>query len=189
MAKIMARMPVIADRTETTSSVSFANGLAVGKLVQVSVTPNVSDVKFYADDGIAEHNVSFTDAAISLNISTIPGEAASKMFGADTNTTDTIKWYDVPAKYVGFGFISAESIDNVQKFKVSWFPKVIFALPTEQYDTKGESITFNASTITGTAEKDPFNTDASGNEEWKEEYEFSTAAAAVTKLKALAGIT
>lgn len=185
----MARMPVIADRTETTSSVSFANGLAVGKLVQVSVTPNVSDVKFYADDGIAEHNVSFTDAAISLNISTVPGEAASKMFGADTNTTDTIKWYDVPAKYVGFGFISAESIDNVQKFKVSWFPKVIFALPTEQYDTKGESITFNASTITGTAEKDPFNTDASGNEEWKEEYEFSTAAAAVTKLKALAGIT
>ena len=189
MAKIMARMPVIADRTETTNSVSFANGLAVGKLVQVSVTPNVSDVKFYADDGIAEHNVSFTDAAISLNISTVPGEAASKMFGADTNTTDTIKWYDVPAKYVGFGFISAESIDNVQKFKVSWFPKVIFALPTEQYDTKGESITFNASTITGTAEKDPFNTDASGNEEWKEEYEFSTAAAAVTKLKALAGIT
>ena len=189
MAKIMARMPVIAERTETTSSVSFSNGLAVGKLVQVSVTPNVSDVKFYADDGVAEHNISFTDAALSLNVSTVPTDAAEMMFGADTSATDTILWYDVPSKYVGFGFISAESIDNNQKFKVSWFPKAIFALPTEQYDTKGESITFNASTITGTAEKDPFNTDTSGNEEWKEEYEFTTAAAAVTKLKALAGIS
>lgn len=183
MANYKARMPMIAKRSDAGV---YSGGLAVGKLIQVGITPAVADVKLYGDDVVAESVVSFTNAAVTLSITTVPVDAAVAMFNVTKNGnagTEDIKWADNNPEYVGFGFITTEMVDNADKVKVTWLPKVKFALPTETYDTKGESVTFGTPALTATAYKDDVTN------EWKHDYYCATADAAVTKLKELCGIT
>lgn len=183
MANYKARMPMIATRSE---SGTHSGGIAVGKLIQVGITPSVADVKLYGDDVVAESVVSFTNAAITLSITTVPVDAAEMMFNitkSGNTGTEELKWADNNPDYVGFGFITTEMVDNEDKVKVTWLPKVKFALPTETYDTKGESVTFGTPSLTATAYMDDVA------KEWKHDYYCASAEDAVTKLKTLCGIS
>ena len=53
------------------------------------------------------------------------------------------------AKYVGFGFVKGEMVNNVTTYVAVWIPKVKFTPPAEKCTTKGDSITWNTPTITG----------------------------------------
>lgn len=185
MANYRARMPMAAKRTVSEGVATYSGGLAIGKLIQVGSTPTVADVKLYGDDVVAESVVAFTSSAITLSTTTIPTQVAKLIFNADVTGTpgaEEIKWSDKNPDYVGFGFITTEMVDNVDKIKVTWFPKVKFALPTETYDTKGESVTFGTPSLTATAYMDETIN------EWKHEYYVASAEAAVEKLKTLCGV-
>lgn len=194
MAKILARMPVIATRTVSGGTASYSAGVAVGKMIQAQINPTFNNAELYADDGVAERDSSFIEAAVTLGTSAIPVAALPLMFGITYTAEVTTQGSEAPATtsygkddvspYVGFGFISGEVVDGTKSFKVTWLPKVKFVLPSETYQTKGKNAAFSTSSISGVAEGEEADT---GN--WKQEFEYDTAAEAVTKLKALAGIS
>lgn len=157
MAKISAKLPIIAS---ITTSGTFDEGMAVGRLIQVTAAPTQNSTKLYADDGLAEEANDTSSVAITLNTDTIPMTVAAALFGckytaASGTSPETLEYSSEDVSpFVGFGFVSGELINNVKSYKVTIYNKVKFALPQTQYDTKGESITFGTPTINGTAYPD-----------------------------------
>lgn len=187
MARISARMPMIAKRTETETEVTFSGGAAIGKLVKSGVTPNQPNTKLFADDGIAEEESEVTSAAVTIESTTIPKDCAVMMFGikftekTETEPEQAVFTGEEDSNFVGYGFIGGDKVDGKKRYKISWLPKVKFVLPSEEYTTRGESISFGTSSISGTAYRD----DVLGY--WKKEFYFDTAKEAVDYLKTLTG--
>lgn len=74
---------------------------------------------------------------------------------------------------MGFGFISVEKVNGVRSFVAAFLPKVKFTEPSDDYETKGESITYKTPSITGKATADDDGV-------WKETDVFATEAEAVS---------
>lgn len=180
MAKISAKLPIVA----TIGTSAYEDGIAIGRMVSITTTPTQNNVQLYADDALAEEANDTASVALSLNTDTVPMSVAGILFGATytASTTGPIetavyKSSDT-APFVGFGFIAGEMNSNVKTYKVIFYKKVKFNLPTGEYTTKGESITFGTPTLTATAYPDD-------DEIIWEEYNYSDADDAVTKLGSL----
>lgn len=185
MAKISAKLPIIAS---ITTSGAYDDGMAVGRLIQVTAAPTQNSTKLYADDGLAEEANDTSSVAITLNTDTVPMTVAEKIFGckytaASGTTPATLEYTNEDiAPFVGFGFVSGELVKNVKTYKVTVYNKVKFALPQTQYDTKGETITFGTPTINGTAYPDDAGTIF-------KEAAFTSASAAATYLAGILDYT
>lgn len=189
MANYQASLPVVAERTETTSTVTYSDGAYLGKLISVSTAPTAFDVKLYGDDGVAESAKGVTNVALTINTTTVPIELAETLFG-NTYTSATssepaqvAKASDDNAPYVGFGFIYAEMVDGTSNYYVKFYPKVKFAAPSESFNTQGETIAFGTPSLTATAENDAIQ----GYYELTEK--FSSASAAAAELKSLLSVS
>lgn len=188
MAQFKASLPVFAPiEAETESTVTYAAGEFVGKMVKTEIKPNKVEGSLYADDALAEYETEFKDADVTLETSTIPVDVYVSMFGetkgtagSSTPVTLTSKDSDAP-KYGGYGFVSAEVIDGEKKYLMYWVHKVKFSLPSETHTTKGDNIAFNTSSIEGKA-----IADKSGA--WRTKTYFDTADEAIAALKTKAGI-
>lgn len=188
MARISARMPMIAKITEAENGdITFTNAIAVGKMIKTTVAPVVISGQLAADDDPAAEDVTYYDGAnITLNSSTLPTKAAVMMFGS--KFTEASEGTQTPARmdygkedksdYVAFGFISGEVVDGVKSFKLTICPKVKFTMPSDEYNTKGNSVTFGTPSISGKAECDK-------KDLWKTEYFFNTASEAIAYFKTL----
>lgn len=150
MAFFSACKPYFKPYSNTTSS---SPGKAVGKLIQVDVTPNFAEGSLYADDNIAEYKKRFSFADVVLNTSTLPLDVAKEMFSLKTNSTNPELIYaaDSEGVFGSFGFVYGEVIDDVTKYNCDVLLKVKFDLPAESYKTQGESIEFGTPTINGRA--------------------------------------
>lgn len=189
MANFKAKMPVVATGTYTDGAApTYADGLAIGKLINVGLTPNTNEGSLYGDDALAEYVREFSDLDVSLNVTTIPSAARPILFGetvtaAGEGTQETIvSGGGDSAHYVGFGFVMTEKNNDADEFYFIWIHKVKFALPSETYDTKGDSITFGTPTIEGKG-----TVDGQGN--WRTIVKYDTEAAAIAALKTKAGIS
>lgn len=172
MANVKTFYPVCAKRTVTTQSVAYSEKANIGKLVSIGLTPNVSDVKLYGDDDIAERAISFTDASLDVTVTEVPMAVAGKIFGATVSTDNEISFGDDDVPFVGFGFCRGELVGNETKYRAVWLPKVKFALPSETYETKGETIAFGTPKISASAQIDE------ATKKWRIEKEFDTIALA-----------
>lgn len=191
MANFKAKMPVIATITETAGQApTYSNGMAIGKLIQVSITPNINEGSLYGDDALAEYVKEFSNFDVSLNTTTLPAAARAKMFGetyteAATNPAAPAKIVSKGSDfcpYVGFGFVVGEIINDVMQYACVWLHKVKFSLPAETYDTKGDSITFGTPTVEGKGTEDNIH-------EWRTITYYDTESDAIDALKAQAGIS
>lgn len=189
MAQIEAKMPMIGKRSENGV---YSDAVAVGKMINITVTPNNNSVELYADDSIAESVYSADTLNISMGTSTVPVDAAGMMFGADVSdetasdgiTAKKVSYSGKEGEYVGFGYIKSEMVNNQITHIVHFMPKVKWQRPASTSTTRGNTVSFGTPTITGTAYRDDkLNvTD--------DEYHFSgtgSANAAVNKLKELLG--
>lgn len=178
MAKISAKLPIIAS---ITTSGAFDEGMAVGRLIKVTTAPTQNSTKLYADDGLAEEANDTSSVAITLNTDTIPMTVAAALFGckytaASGANPENLEYSSEDiAPFVGFGFVSGELVNNTKSYKVTVYNKVKFAMPSTEYDTKGESITFGTPTINGTAYPDD-------NGKIYREYAFTSASSAASFL-------
>ena len=73
-------------------------------------------------------------------------------------------------------------MDGERKYLMYFVHKVKFSLPSETHSTKGDSITFNTSSIEGKAIADKTGA-------WRTKTYYTTAAEAITALKTKVGIT
>lgn len=179
-----ACMPVIAQyNAAENGTITYSEGKRVGKLMKVDVNPTFENVKVFADDSIAEEINIFKNAAVTLGTNHIPSDCEPVMFG---NTYDAQKrsaeyGEDDNGQYVGFGSVYCKKIDGKDVYYMEWLHKVKFVLPNESRTTKGETISFNTPSITGTAYADT-------NGKWRTVDNFDSLDAAIDALYAKANM-
>ena len=171
MAQYKACCPMIIPiLSETNSATEYGNGEWLDRLMRVKVSPEYDTPTVYADDGVAEQMNLFKNAAVELGTTTIPRRVEPIIFG---NTYDESKQSvsdkeDDTGSFCGFAFFVCERIENKDVYVVHFLKKVRFKMPADEFETKGETISFKTPVITGTA-----YADKSG--EWRERKVFQTA--------------
>ena len=147
MPKIGFRYPIIAKKGAS----GYTDAFICGKAVQGSATPTTYNVKFYADDALAENAAGVSDWAISLDVSDLPITALTVLYGHQVSDGKVIYSVDDDPNDVGVGFYVVKQQNGVKSYVAEWFFKVKFTEPTESYTTQGETVTFNSDSINGTA--------------------------------------
>lgn len=142
---------------------TFAKGITLTSSL------NTSKTKLYADDGVAEQVNEFISGSMTITVDGIENEVSADIAGAkvdsetgDVTNTDT----DTPA-YVRFGFIVRRFRDNKSMYRAQIYHKVMFDLPADDYETKGESIVFKTETVTAEIMRNK-DRDWRKRSEWKE---------------------
>ena len=157
MAQYKACCPVIAPIvSEKDGVITYGKGMILDRLMNVKVSPEYESPTVFADDGIAEQMNLFKSAAVELGTTTIPVDAEPIIFGNtydEENNTITDKSED-NGSFCGFGFFICERIDGKNVYKLHWLKKVKFKVPSDEFETKGETINFKTPTISGTAYED-----------------------------------
>ena len=189
MAKVGLKYPVYAILGE--DGASYSGGAVIAKAIKASVTAESNDVKLYADDGVAESDKSFKGGKISLNVDDLTNKTYCALLGhkftaaseADPATPETVlaNANDI-APFVGVGFYGKVVRNNKPCYLAKWLKKVQFAEPTDETETKGDTVNFQTPTIEG----DVFQLD---NGDWKDQAEFKNEAEARSWLEKKAGIT
>ena len=183
MAVIGLKKPVYAIAQETADAITYNAGAVLAKAISLSAAPNVSDVKLYADDMVAEAVKSVSDVTLTLNVDDLSDEARVAILGntLDTNGEIVSKGDDTPP-YVGLGIVAGVMRNNVRAWRAIWFTKVMFGAPTETFNTKGQNVEFQTPTLEGTALVDVTGV-------WKIEKLCTTEEAAITWINGKAGIS
>ena len=130
--------------------------------ITADLSVNVAEATLYADDALNQSVKEFTSGTITLGVADLSATVLSKILGQSTDGAG-VTWgagTDV-APYVAVGFRAAKGDGN---YRYIWLQKVQFAIPSESYETKGESISFKTPEIEGT-----FMT-AAANGMWKADY-------------------
>lgn len=193
MAHIGMKYPVAAPWTE---GETYTKGFVVGKAIKFTGTPNKNDVDLYADDGIAETDKSVKDIGVSLNVDDLDLKVQADLLGHDytaasagesggTATPESVEvGSDDVAPYFGTGFYKRRRKNNVTSFTAIWLYKVQYSEPTEEAETKGESVNFQTPTIEGKA----YTVEISGKTKLYKKAVFETEAAAKAWLDGLAKV-
>lgn len=162
-------------------------GMILGKAIGVDIEPQYAEGSLFGDNVKAEYDRSFQSATITLNVTTLPLQAHSMLFGhtvtdaAEGTEASVVNKATDMANYVGFGIYTEEKVDGVSKFVAAWLPRVKFSDPTDSWTTKGDSIVYQTPSISGEALAD-------ANGVWKETHVFDTEAEAIAYLKEQCGI-
>lgn len=161
MAKIGMLYPkysVITIGTDDSTGVeteTYGDLKVMGKAVRASVTINTAEAKLYADDGLAEMVKEFVEGSITAETDDMEDSVAADLYGATLteaaqSTTGKIVYKDTDASaYLRFGFIVRRMKASKYQYKAIVYNKVMFDIPNEDYETKGETITFKTNSITG----------------------------------------
>lgn len=183
MAYIGLAYPTIAKLDPATNV--YSDGFRMGKAVSVNISTNYNEANLPGDNVIAETVKEFRDGAIDLGVTTIPVAAYETVFGhtvteGEDGTVIVDKTDDVP-NYVGVGLVKEELVDGKKSYIGMWIKKVLFTESGENATTKGETITFQTPTITGTVL-------ALDDKTWRERKIFDNEADAIAYIDEQAGI-
>lgn len=150
MANFGLSRPWIAELNTETGT--YSNAFNLGKATNTSVTPEYAEGSLYADNQEAEYAKEFKGATVTVGTDTLPIIAKTVVFGHRTGEEgEEISNANDSGKYVGYGFISREMINGVKKYMACIVLKVQFNEGEESFETKGDSITFKTSSISGKA--------------------------------------
>lgn len=173
MAKVGFRKIYIAKRT---AAGTYEKPFKFGKAINLSVSPQYAEGTLYADDALAEEDKEFKYADVTLGTNTIPAESHTIMFGHKVDESGEITHStDDQGQYVGQGWLSVERVDGVRSFVANFLKKVKFTEPSEEYETKGDSIAYKTPSISGKAM-------AEEDGSWKAAKPFATEEEALTWL-------
>ena len=158
MAKIGLKYPVYAPYSESGETVSYGVGAVVAKAVNATVNITSNDAKFFADDGLAETDKSFSEGSISFEGDDLTDAMRVALLAyTEGNVVDSaIGSKELSANgsglqpYVGFGFYGKVVRNNVPYFRAIWLKKVQFSEPNDELSTKGQNVEFKSVTIEGT---------------------------------------
>lgn len=128
---------------------NYGTAMSMNKLVKVTDNPSFAEGKIYGDDSIAEYASEFTENAIDVEISDMDNTLAAAVFGAtkESNSEDLVSGADDAAPYGGFGFISLKMVNGKKSYVGIFYPKCKAVPQGEEYNTKGENITFTPSKV------------------------------------------
>lgn len=132
--------------------IGYEKPVRVAKAITVGLSINTAQATLYADDSIAEEVREFASGELSVNLNTLLPEIRALLLGQQVDEDGVVyatEGDDAP--YGAFGFRADKTRGAT---KVVWLKKVKFGVPSENYGTKGSTVTFNTPTIVGTIMKD-----------------------------------
>lgn len=158
---------------------SYAGALSFGKAVSANVSITNNSASLYADDVLAESDTSFQSGTVTLGtdddreatFADILGHAISEEGEVTRNANDTAPW-------VGLARIVVKMVQNVRLYKVEVLYKVKFSEPSQDDQTKGESVEFKTPEIEGTIA-------TLANGDWSTAKTFESKDAAIAFIQAL----
>lgn len=148
---------------------AYGTPKSVGKAITSSVSANNADAKLYADDALAESDSSFISATVSVTVDDDRADVLSELLGHTYNVSnkEIVRNVNDVAPYVGLGRIIRKVVNNVPEWKVEVLQKVKFAEPSQEENTKADSVEFGTTAIEGVAYADD-------NGQWSKSASFTT---------------
>ena len=159
---------------------SYGGAKKPAKAVSCSVDITNNEAGLYADDGLAESDTSFQGGDVTMGIDDEDQATMAELLGHSIVNGALIRNANDVAPYVGFGRIITKMVNNVYKYKVEFLYKTKFSEPSQDDTTKGESIEFGTSELSGKVAK-------LANDNWSESKTFNTKAEAIAFLEGLLG--
>ena len=152
-----APITVAGDETET-----YGTPVRLAKAIKAELSVEVAEAILYADDGAAEVVKEFISGELKLKVNDLPPAETAVLLGQmQDNDQVVFAGEEDDPPYVAIGFRAKKPRG---KYKYIWLYKVKFAVPSETYDTKGDSIEFATPEITGEFIKRP-------DGKWKADHE------------------
>lgn len=151
MAKIGLSNLIWSKLTEASNGTPTYDGAkTLGKAVSANVSITNNSAMLYADDVLAESDTSFQTGTITCGVDNDLDSTFAELLGhtitegvVTKNATDTPIW-------VGLGRIITKMVSGVYYYKAEVLYKVKFAEPSQDDQTKGESVEFSTPEIEGT---------------------------------------
>ncbi len=158
---------------------SYDGAKSFGKAVSANASISNNDAKLYADDVLAESDTSFQGGTLTLGVDDDRETTFADVLGHRvTDEGEVIRNANDTAPYVGVARIVVKMVNNVRLYKVEVLYKVKFGEPSQEDNTKGESVEFATPEIEG-----QIATLANGD--WSDSKVFSSKAEALAFIEAL----
>ena len=158
---------------------SYDGAKSFGKAVSANVSITNNSAMLYADDVLAESDTTFQSGTVTLGtdddreatFADILGHAITEEGEVTRNANDTAPW-------VGLARIVVKMVQNVRLYKVEVLYKVKFSEPSQDDQTKGESVEFKTPEIEGTIA-------TLANGDWSDAKTFASKDAAIAFIQAI----
>lgn len=181
MAKIGLKNFLFGILTEQVDgSASYGVAQKPAKAISCKVDISNNDAKLYADDALAESDTTFQSGTVTLGIDDEDDVMLATLLGHEIVNGEMIRNATDIAPYVGLGRIVTKLVGGVYKYKVEFLYKVKFSEPSQDNTTKGESLEFGTSELSGQVA-------SLGNGNWSASKTFNTLAEAQTYLESFFG--
>lgn len=170
------RYGLLTENSDGTASYAGAHKPAKAVSCSVSITNNSATL--YADDVLAESDTSFQSGTVTIGIDDEDIEVMATLLGHTCTNGELVRNSNDVAPYVGFGRIVGKLVNGVKKYKVEFLHKVKFSEPSEENQTKGESMEFTTGTLEGIIHQ-------LANGDWSKAKTFTSKDDAITYLESL----
>ena len=180
MAKIGLNNFRYSKLTETEDGTAkYTGAKKPAKAVSCKVDISTSDATLYADDALAESDTAFQSGTVTIEIDDEDTQTMADLLGHEVGEdNEMVRNANDTAPYVGFGRVVVKMVNGVRKYKVEFLAKVKFAEPSQEDQTKGESVEFSTTEIEGTVA-------ALASGVWSKTKTLDTQAAAIEYLEGL----
>ena len=150
MAKIGLDNFLFATLTEASDgTATYGTATKPGKAISCSVSITTNSASLYADDALAESDTSFQSGTVTIGIDRDDLTTQATLLGHTITDGTIVRNANDLAPYVGLGRIVTMMVQGAYKYKVEFLYKVKFAEPSQEDNTKGESIEFGTTTLEG----------------------------------------
>ena len=147
---------------------SYGGAKTPAKAISCNVEISNNDAKLYGDDTLIESDTSFNNGTVTIGIDKTDNTTMAELLGhtVDAGGEMVRKTTDV-APYVGLARIITEMVSNTLQYRVEILYKCKFQEPSQEDNTKGESVEFNTYELEGTV-------NALANGEWSKTKTFTS---------------
>lgn len=131
--------------TEEDGAETYGAPKKMAEAITADLSVKTADGSLYADDTLSESVTEFVSATLKLGIKGLAPETTAELLGQEVDKNKVV-WAgknDEPP-FVAVGFRAQKTGG---KFRYIWLLKGKFKIPSEKYETKGESIKFNTPDI------------------------------------------
>lgn len=160
---------------------SYDGAKKPAKAVSCKVDVTTNSASLYADDTIAETDSSFGGGTVTIGIDDEDTQTMADLLGHKVDADgdgEMVRNSNDIAPYVGLGRVVVKMVGGVYKYKVEFLHKVKFSEPSQEDNTKGESVEFGTSELEGTVATLEDGT-------WSKTKTFDTKTEAITYLEGL----
>ena len=150
----------------TAGVISYTGIQHVGDAITANLELRYAEGRLYAEDMLAEYMRKAVGGSISIGVKYITQAAQQLLFSSKTKTrtvnytpaggsatsveaTSVVLGGEDEGQYVGVAFFAPDSVDSVKKYTCVLIKKALFGPPSMNFQTMGESLTFQTPTTTG----------------------------------------